>query len=602
MVTCLKARITGNKVEIDPHLGLPDYLYQLAEDISVCDLVVLEHNNVRITISELNTYSNRVAKLLLDNGMKRGDFIAVFMSRSIDFVVSIFAILKIGAICIPTSKDMITNNRLKQLMNSSEIKQFVTNSEEYVQLLKDYGIERASLYNYKDLNTSESDAKVRFSIDDPAFCVFTSGSSGLPKGVLLSHASILNDALPGIAEPPLDCNDVMLMSSPVDSSRITGEIFYPLFYTAKIIILNEEYTANVKQIIRTIINSEITTLFMVPSMIKEIIKEPDFAKCTTIRYLQSLGEHLSASTYNVLREQCKTVVVNVYGQSEAGCCTIGYYHKPEDTSFIKSGKPVANRSILIVDNDDNVVDANTPGTICIGGIGLALGYKCVDTEDAENLNSITIDGHTVFKTNDIGYIDESGVLVCLGRDDQIIKIMGKRVSLLEIENMILQTDLVISTVVRSVILRDNHQHLVALVVSGENRQLSTVEWHKVLSRIAPEFMIPSEFIYLNTLPIKSNGKINEAALKELFFNLRTTKNVTSIDIYVGIVKIVASTLDIDIASLNSSDVLSEIGASSVDISSILVNIMETYNCELEFDVAYECSLFDIAEKIIKSVS
>ena len=594
----LKAYIAEKKIEIDPNRGLPDYLYLLATNETVRDLVILEHNNDKITIGELNAFSNQVARLLQEQGIKRGEYVAVFMSRSIDFVVTIFAILKIGAICVLISKDMITNDRLKQLLMSTVISQFITNSEKYLRILRNNGIAQATLCNYRDLYTSKMDISVTLSIDDPAFCVFTSGSSGVPKGVILSHASILNDALPGIAEPPLDSTDVMLMSSPVDSSRVTGEIFYPLFGTAKIVILDEAYTANVKQIIRTIIDNEITTLFMVPSMIKEMIREDDFTKCTTVRYLQSLGEHLSTNTYSVLRKQCNAVVVNVYGQSEAGCCAIGYLHKPEDTSVIKAVKPVANRSVFIVDDYDNVVDTGVTGNVCIGGIGVALGYISVDNEESSRLNTINIDGRTVIRTNDIGYIDECGVLMCLGRDDQIIKVMGKRVSLLEIENTILQTDLVISAVVRNVDIRNNHQHIVALVVSGENKQLSTVEWHNKLTRLLPEYMIPSEFVYLNSIPLNSSGKINEAALIDLLQNTKTEKKITSIDVYVRIAKIVANTLDIDITSLKSSDILSEMGASSIDISSILVSFMETYNCELEFDVAYECSLFDIAEKII----
>jgi acyl-coenzyme A synthetase/AMP-(fatty) acid ligase/acyl carrier protein len=594
----MKATISGRLVNIAPERGLADYLCKLAADEGTSDLVAIKHNDKTITIRALNSTSNQMARMLLARGIKRGDYVALYMPRSIDLIVSVFAILKIGAVCVLASEDTIMNQRLQQVVINTNIKLFITDTVNSKRALLQSGVQHVLLYDSERFPSIRSDLKVSISINESAFVVFTSGSTGTPKGVLLSHASILNDALPGIAEPALSRADALLMSSPVDSARITGEIFYPLFYGAKIVILDESQTSNIRHIVQTIIDNQITTLFMIPSMLKEMLKNGNFKNCTSLRYLQSLGEQLSSVTQKTLYEICNTTLVNVYGQSEAGCCSINYCLAQDDLLLsVKSGRPVPNRSIHIVNDKDELMNVNEVGTVCIGGVGLALKYICNDLTTDAQLPMVSLNGTIAFKTNDIGYINTEGVLILLGRSDQIIKVLGNRVSLPEVENIIIKTDLVMDAIVRNVDLPNGRQQLIALVVDGYHKKVSTREWRSILDGKMQSYMIPKEFIYFDSIPRSASGKVDETEAKKIMLSARGSKPYTVFDVYVQIFEFVVETLEVKDDSVSSHDVLPELGASSIDISAILVQIMDEYDCELGFEDAYNLSLRGIAEKV-----
>lgn len=556
--------------------------------------VILEEKANSFTYVTLNEKSNQLARYLKQLGVVRGEKVGIYLEPSVELIIAIIGILKIGGACVPIDPEY-NDEKVKYILKDTKIKKVICNNKflnlysenvDVIPLESNF----AFLEEFQNGNIKES-----ININDLAFVFYTSGSTGKPKGVLITHAAVLNDTVPEHAMPPLSENDIFLMTSPVCTTRIIGEIFYPLFAKAKLVIINYKFLKNVSQIMGTIVRKKITVLFVVPTMLREMIKSGRLKECISLRCVQSMGEQLSPYILKEFFSQSIADLINIYGQTETGNCTMSIYSKEKSGEKISVGKNVINRKVWIVNDHNELVENGEVGKIIISGLYLAKGYlndshlteKCF-----KNSNGIEY-----YITSDIGKINKNKELEYLGRSDEIVKLGGKRISLIEVKNALLKFPNVEDAIVG---VQKNHreeQFLIAAVVYRGDESITYREWADYLINLLPKYAVPRKIVTLNKFPTKTNGKVDkEIIFKDIYREISDVKGFDN-KIEKELATFWAEILEMTPECIDSRKTFVELGASSLAVAICCAEIEEKYGKELSMRDIMIYSLEELARML-----
>jgi acyl-coenzyme A synthetase/AMP-(fatty) acid ligase len=357
--------------------------------------------------------------------------------------------------------------------------------------------------------------------DSPAYCLFTSGSTGIPKGVLISRNDLYNRAKTEIEDYELTNVDCLLNLLPFSFDVGLNQLFSCFLSGAHLILLNSWFP---KDILTAVESVGITGISAVPSIWADMITYPkgqEFSKNTqTLRYITVSGGDLNKNQLLRLREYFENVrIYKTYGQTETFRSSI---LKPNDFQgkITSVGLPVKGTRVFIVDEKGEIADPNKEGEIVHYGAGMMLGYlnDLAGTEEKKRkapqaIKDIVKEGNVIY-TGDRGMMDQEGYLYVLGREDGMIKTLGYRVYPKEIEGYILEHERVKNAAVVGV--RDSHkgQFIVAEVVP--NGKLDRDGLIAYLKNRMASYMFPEKIYIVESLPMTENGKINYSKLKEKY--------------------------------------------------------------------------------------
>jgi len=581
----------GNNIEIKENKGISDYFEEYAKLYS--DEIALKFISQEFNFKTLNSLSNKFSHYLLKYGIDRNSQIGVCFNRCPELIISIISILKIGCICVPIdirssddAKNSILNNNKINYVISSKFLNIVGDCDNII----------------CDLNFSfpyhEIDANINIekNINDVAFIFFTSGSTGKPKGVLVSNGGVLNDSLPGIAEPTLSKDDVFLMSSPIDSIRITGEMFYPWFAGASVIILPEENTLDVTKYIELIVKEKISVMYVVSNILREILNNENVQMLSSLRYIQFLGEPLNERIAHKLFDILNVKLINVYGQTETGCCTIKYINTAADIGD-NVGTPVNNRIIYIFDESFNLVKKGDIGEVYIGGEGLSLGYVNEFELTEEHYIKKTLYGDKIiYKTGDIGSIIND-TLKLEGRIDDMIKIGGKKVNFREIRGIILDLEEVEDASLHRITHNENYNYIVAFIVIKDINSISKLEINNYLKDKLPNYKLPSFYLIKSEIPRLPNGKLNKALINQMIESEISEKN--QCEEFPGtlneILEIIEDVLKTDKNEINILYTFMELGGDSINLASVVLKIEDKFDLEIPYELIVGLSILEISK-------
>lgn len=475
--------------------------------------------NGSLTYQELDEKSNQLAHSLIKKGVLPGTLIGLCVERTTDLLVGILGILKSGAAYVPIDP-LYPQERIGYMIEDAELTLILAHKSTQA-VCEQSGISKILLDDSDAISHSEPKTlpTISMSPESPAYVIFTSGSTGRPKGVIVPHRSVVNflfsmQQKPGIAE-----NDSILAITTLSFDIAVLEIFLPLTCGAKTILVDKQTAGDGNLLLDTLIKSKATIMQATP---------------TTWRFLIAAGWQKSPSLValcggepfppDLAIELCTRAakVFNMYGPTEttvwSTCCIITNPSAP-----IHIGLPIANTTISIVNEQGHKVPLGVAGELCIGGLGVTLGYlKKPDITAEAFISDSTNPGTIIYKTGDLARILPNGTIEHLGRIDGQVKIRGYRIEPGEIEAVLARFSGIAHAAVVKVEPHPNDVRLVAYIVytqePAEQAALRTF-----LKARLPEYMIPQHFIGIGHIPLTPAGKIDRKKLAGLF----------SLDIQIG---------------------------------------------------------------------
>ncbi|MFE7581236.1 amino acid adenylation domain-containing protein [Streptomyces gardneri] len=466
----------------------------------------------RVGYAELNTSANRLARHLRDRGVRRGDTVALLLGRDLDLVVSVLAVLKAGAGYTLLDTEFPVE-RLRSVVATAGAEVIVTTGEPgdgwqdsavtFVRLDVEAGL----------VSGLDGDDLGRIAGPDDVACVmFTSGSTGVPKGVVAPHRAMAG-TLTGQEFVSFGPDEVWLQCSPVSWDAFALELFGALLHGGTC-VLQPGVRPEPSVIAELIAAHEVSTVHVSASLFNFLLDE--YPGCFAgVRQLMTGGEPLSvAHVAKAMGEYPGLRLVNGYSPVESMIFTCCHTAEERDTvgSSIPVGRPVANKQVYVLDERLRPVPVGVVGELYMAGVGLARGYVGQAGLTAERFvaHPYGAPGERVYRTGDLVRWRADGVLEFLGRADGQVKIRGFRVEPGEVQAVLMRHKHVRQAAVVVREDRPGDKRLVAYVVLDAPASPDELRSHAA-DRL-PEHLVPSAVVVLDALPLTPNGKLDRQAL------------------------------------------------------------------------------------------
>ncbi len=458
-----------------------------------------------LTYAELNARANACAHTLRACGVGIGDRVAILLDRSIELVVAELAIVKCGAAYVPLDTTF-PQERLAFLMADSGAKAVIADREVCFEGVTRFDVDADG--PHENLGVSVDSASL-------AYVMYTSGSTGQPKGVMVPQGAVQRLVLNnGYAE--LRAGDRVAFSSNPAFDATTFEVWAPLLNGCAIVVIERNALLDPRVFREALLHHGVTVLWMTVGLFNQYVQSGELEDAfAALRYLITGGDALDATVIaRVLRGRAPQHLVNGYGPTES--TTFAITHEIREVApgarSIPIGRPIANTRVYLLDERMEPVPTGMAGEIYIGGAGVALGYlnRPELTRERFLTDPFAADGTRMYKTGDLGRRRADGVIEFLGRNDAQVKIRGFRVEPGEIETCLLEWPGVREAVVVAREAEAGEKRLVAYVAAPE--PLGVEALRRFLEERLPAAMVPAAYVRLDVLPLTANGKIDRAAL------------------------------------------------------------------------------------------
>ena len=477
-----------------------------AQVIVAGDRVAVSDGRQRLTYLQIDNLTNRLAHRLKDAGITPGDVIGVCMDRGVASVAALIAIFKVGAVYMPLDASR-TTKYLERLISESHAKLLFSDIDHEFHIPIIRSSDFASLSEWQaDYQAMETDASA------PACLMYTSGSSGQPKGVLLSHRGLVNRLLWMASVFPCAEDDVVAQKTSLSFVDHLAEILQPLSEGACCEVINDEELKDLDSLTARLEAGNVTRLTLVPSLLRALLAHPRVEKASAkLRYLISSGESLTEElAANAASRIPQARIINLYGSTEVSADAIWMEYCSGESIAI--GQPIANMCAYILNEKGHIQPPGVIGELCLGGPGLALAYLHQDEGHSRFCNYAHVgNGVRLYRTGDKCYRGNTGHIYYLGRKDSQLKVRGMRMEAAEIENALYELPDVNEVVVGSV-----NDHLVAWLVTGIAAVEKSGDWikaqRKSLKSCLPDYMIPDTWLILDSLPRTPTGKLDRKSL------------------------------------------------------------------------------------------
>ena len=469
------------------------------------DNIAVVFEDQKLTYRELNEKANQLAYVLQKNNVKIGDIIGVFMPKSLDLIISIFSILKCGAVYMPMCTEY-PKDRLEYMINNSN-SQLVISDNNSISFSNCVTINCNQLLQFsKSFLTN----KTFFDSDSLAYVIYTSGSTGNPKGVKISHRNLINFiySFKKYYNNEISSKDSFLAATNIAFDVSIWEIFMPILNGARLVFNTEEIIKDISLYTNNIINNNITAMYIPPNILDEtftILNKRNYTKLSKLLVGVESITNTTLNKYIKLNPNIK--IVNGYGPTETTICATALQYKYDNTSthIIPIGKPLYNNKVYILSHS-SLCPPNVPGELYVAGVGVGHGYL----NNTSKTNSVFIEdlffkNNLMYNTGDLAYWDSTGLLHFIGRKDNQIKLHGYRIELSEIDSKLnTYPDIQKSF---SIVKNNN---IITYYLSKDEINSSILKSY--LSESLPFYMIPSFFIRLSSFPLTPNGKIDKKLL------------------------------------------------------------------------------------------
>ncbi len=523
-------------------------IHKLFEDRveTVPDNTAVVYEEKQLTYRKLNEKANRLAGLLRLKGRAANTIAGLMMEDTLETVTSIMGVLKAGWAYLPIDPTY-PEERKRYILNDSQIQVLllqVNLADDNNHLLKRFSIE-CILIDETDGDTLSPGETIHFSAsgqpDDLAYVVYTSGTTGRPKGALVEHRGIVNYTCWRLNTYDYRETDVTLQMLPYFFDGFGSNFYSSLISGGTLLMIPDPKKLDGDFIKESIKQWRVTNTSLIPAMYQMILDHAEQGDLKSLRFVVLAGEKSRANLIEMSKEKAPgAILVNEYGPTETTVTAAAHWGMNElNRSII--GKPISNTHIYILDTSLKPTPIKVSGELCVAGEGVARGYLNNPELTAEKFDQDekikqkffggsrgaifqkSLPGrrrHKIYKTGDLARWLPDGNLELVGRINRQVKVRGYRVELGEIENRLIEIDTIKEAVVLDIKDREEETYLCAYFVleNGVDTPITVplsvpgAELKNLLSKTLPPYMIPSYFIQLEKIPLTPNGKIDRKAL------------------------------------------------------------------------------------------
>jgi aspartate racemase len=580
------------------------------------DAVAVIDGERQLTYRELNGRANQLARYLQTLGVGPGENLAIIcMERSLEMVVTFLGVHKAGAAYVPIDPNYPHERRAYKLSDSQA--NVILTQEDLVTSLPAHTAQVVKLDADWNLIAQQNSDNLPTQVTPQslAYVIYTSGSTGKPKGVMITHQGVVNHSAAIARQFELQPSDRVLQFSTMSFDIIVEEVFPSLISGATIILRSEESIASTSAFLTFIETNQITILDLPTAFWHELVNGLqllDIVLPSSVRLVVVGGEKASRSTYQIWRNLVGQYPrwLNTYGPTETTVTATVY--DPIASEFepsqseIPIGRPIANTQIYLLDQHLQPVPVGFPGELYIGGAGLSRGYLHRPELNARKFSPNPFSdepGARLYKTGDTARYLPSGDIEFIGRIDYQVKIRGFRIELVEIETALEQHPDIQQAIVLAQEESSGQKRLVAyLLIKQSVKKLqapTTAELIAFLQIKLPDYMLPTIFVTLETLPVTPNGKVDRQALpvpKQLGEGREVNFVPPRNDLEFRLVKIWETVLKIQ--PIGIKDNFFELGGNSLLAARLSDQIEKVFNRNLPLTKIFEAPT---VEKLAKSV-
>lgn len=582
-------------------------LFENRADLQPDDIAILCNNcgnasrflGTSITYSDLNKYANKLARIILQKTKKKNSVVSIMLESSIEMVIALLGVLKSGHAFLPINPEDPTD-RISYLMKNSDSSivisrnmyaQKTVNADEII----DIGIlekcKESSLNIDKDMEP-----------EDLSYVIYTSGTTGKPKGVPIYNRSITRTIEWRSKEYRLTREDKTLQLFSYTFDGFITSLFTPLVSGAKIVMANRFEIRDIHSIKKLIIENGITHFITIPSFYDAILDALEKKNLETLNSVVLAGEVLPLELIRKSKKLRKSLeIVNEYGPTENTVVTSIMRDCKANDENVRIGKSIPGIDIYIVDENNELVSDNRPGELLVGGYAVAVGYLNDKEATSKKFiqNPFSPQKDILFKTGDIVKIDHEGYMIFCSRKDRQIKINGYRVEPKEIEKSLLEIDDVMDAAVVLLNEENGNSTLAAFYVCKSGIKPNGAERVKeTLSKLLPQYMIPSSFIPVNEIPRTEKRSVNIALLPGIAENISRSLLPARNEIE-RILKECWETV-LGIKPIGTETPFLDLGGHSLSMMRIITKIHQEFQIKIDYNDFLECSTIKEMAILIES--
>lgn len=563
-------------------------LHKFFEDQALRDpsqLAIIDDNG-SYKYSELQLKIDNLAQTIVANQkIIKGTRIGIVTDRSASSIVAILAVLKIGCTFVPINPNL-PRQRIQYILDKADISTIISTKKCW----------QSIAINKKKINFILTDqiacmpiqehlSSITIKSEDIAYCLFTSGSTGDPKGVLIKHAGIVQSIKNFTEAYHISRDSRVLQFANLSFDASLSEIFPAFAAGATLCIPPKEMILDIDKLSTYISKLQITAAILPPTII-QYLTEDSFMSLKT---LVSAGEECSAGLANAM-SRVVPHFINAYGPTEASVGATTYEVDRQITEMVPIGKALPGYELHVLDEKHHRLPSNHVGELYIGGKGIFAGYIADRQKTDEVLIKNPFGEGFLYKTGDLVKQDLNGQLYYIGRSDFRIKLHGIRISPEEIEREIIQLPKVYECAVVDGFVESNKEHrLACYYTASEDLDLAKTRERLLLS--LPSYSIPQVFIRIPSLPLTQNGKIDRQLLrtkpvkiKTKYNNSESTQTLDSI-----LARIWKDVLGLD--SISPDDNFFELGGTSISAMRIISKINALTNSQADINLIFEQPVF-----------
>lgn len=567
------------------------------------------------TYGALLTRACIIANALTQHGLGAEQPVGVLMKRRSDLLATLLGILGAGGCYVPLDPED-PPERIQRTVKSAKCQLVLGHKL----LLDEFGsrlggakapadtIELIDVDRYAYTATIAADPRSRLPNPEApgghrlAYILFTSGSTGAPKGVEVEHRNVVNLLLAARDLFRLTESDRGLATATIAFDLSVAELLLPLITGASLVLRDRRLLQDPRGLVKVIRDHGVTLFQTVPSVWSVLLSEiDDFPR---LRVITSNGEAVAPDLARRLVDVADEVW-NMYGPTETTVWATGRRLQKDDTSrspvSAPIGRPLVNMEARVLDEHRAPVPSGTEGELWIGGSGVGRGYRGNEQLTRERFVDLAEDGRKFYWTGDVVVADPDGTLHYFGRSDDQMKIRGVRIEPMEVESAILTCPGVAQAAATWYPTASGSRSIVAAVVAGPHPTVKAEDIHRFLMRVLPSGLVPSRFVFCDALPMTPSGKVDRKAIRARVAELPadaatplrqeelTMTEAKLVDIWERTLKV---------RPIARSDHFFSIGGDSLSAVTMMLEVEATFGISLAFRVAFEApTLKELAERV-----
>ncbi|UQZ55909.1 non-ribosomal peptide synthetase [Bacillus subtilis] len=495
------------------------------------DAIAVVYENQELSYAELNERANRLARMLISEGVGPEQFVALALPRSLEMAVGLLAVLKAGAAYLPLDPDypadriafMLKDAQPAFIMTNTKAADHIPPVENVPKIVLDDPELAEKLNTYPAENPKNKDRTQPLSPLNTAYVIYTSGSTGVPKGVMIPHQNVTRLFAATEHWFRFSSDDIWTMFHSYAFDFSVWEIWGPLLHGGRLVIVPHHVSRSPEAFLRLLVKEGVTVLNQTPSAFYQFMQaereQPDLGQALSLRYVIFGGEALELSRledwYNRHPEN-RPQLINMYGITET-TVHVSYIELDRSMAALRAnsliGCGIPDLGVYVLDERLQPVPPGVAGELYVSGAGLARGYLGRPGLTSERFiaDPFGPPGTRMYRTGDVARLRADGSLDYVGRADHQVKIRGFRIELGEIEAALVQHPQLEDA---AVIVREDQpgdKRLAAYVIPSEET-FDTAELRKYAAERLPDYMVPAAFMTMKELPLTPNGKLDRKAL------------------------------------------------------------------------------------------